>query len=90
MCLSGAPSDLLVVHPWLAGRWDYGSFVILFPLAGYLMRLGGQKRLLTSFYLIVCFAGLGFFSWQVFGFDRVQLIVLGGLFMILLRIFFVL
>jgi len=81
---------LFLIHPWLMQVVDYGSFVILFPLGGVLMRLGGQKRFLSLLYLIICFTWLRFFSWYVFWFDVLQLFILGGFFILLLCIFFVL
>jgi len=35
---------LLCVHPWLKGFIDYGSFVILFPLMGWLFKVVEGQR----------------------------------------------
>jgi len=103
---------LLCVHPWLKGFIDYGSFVILFPLMGWLFKVvkgqrskvEGQKKWLWTLwtlwplplrcmlltYGVLIFACLFGFTQTIFGFSSLQLTILGGFFIILLCIFFVL
>ncbi|MBU0627055.1 conjugal transfer protein TraX [Patescibacteria group bacterium] len=95
---------LIIIHPWLAQFLDYGSFVILLPLIGYLIQnvknrqipptplyQGGRiKYLLIFLYSIVVLVFLFKFTWEVFGFSLPQLYVLGVFFVLLLCIFFVL
>lgn len=81
---------LLLVHPWVMQVLDYGSFVILFPLLGYLFRFHYKDLVYNLLYSVFLFWIFLWFTQWVFWFNGLYFIILTVFFALLLCIFFVL
>lgn len=79
---------LLILNPYIVSYLDYGSFVISFPLLWYLFKKFYKNWIFNLLYSVGLFCFFWLFTYEIFNFNFISLVILAMFYILLLCIFF--